>query len=141
MILTSIFIIIYLSLFYRLEYLVLDEADKLFEMGFIEQLDDILSVIPKSGVVKSIFSATLPSGVETIANTVLYNPIRVIIGEMNAGADTIEQQLLFVGKEHGKIVAMRNLFHEVYISIIFLLILLFLIYYYVDVYRDINHQF
>lgn len=49
-----------------------------------------------------------------MANTVLYNPIRVTIGEMNAGASTIDQQLLFVGREHGKIIAMRNLFHEGY---------------------------
>lgn len=45
----------------RLEYLVLDEADKLFEMGFIEQIDDILTAITPSSVIKSIFSATLPS--------------------------------------------------------------------------------
>ena len=46
-----------------------------------------------------MFSATLPEGVESMANSVLQNAIRVVVGTRNAGASSIDQSLLFVGKE------------------------------------------
>ena len=49
--------------------------------------------------VRGMFSATLPEGVENMANSVLQNPIRVVVGTRNAGASSIDQSLLFVGKE------------------------------------------
>ena len=49
--------------------------------------------------VRGMFSATLPEGVESMANSVLQNAIRVVVGTRNAGASSIDQSLLFVGKE------------------------------------------
>ena len=77
--------------------MVLDEADRLFELGFLEQLDRVMQHIADEDDVQTcLFSATLPEGVEQLARKVLQNPIRVVIGTRNAGASSIDQKLLFV---------------------------------------------
>ena len=60
--------------------IVLDESDKLFEMGFLAQVDEILAACSSTQLHRSLFSATLPEGVETMARTFLVDPIRIIIG-------------------------------------------------------------
>lgn len=52
-------------------YLVVDEADKLFEMGFMEQLDALLAAATHATITRALFSATLPERVEDLARTVL----------------------------------------------------------------------
>ena len=54
----------------QVRYLVLDEADKLFEMGFVEQVDGILAAACHKDVVHALFSATLPEKVEDLARWV-----------------------------------------------------------------------
>ncbi len=56
-----------------------------------------------------MWSATVPIEVEHLASTFLRNPIRVIIGNRNATAETIEQKLEFVGSENGKLLAIKTL--------------------------------
>lgn len=63
------------------EHLVLDEADKLFEMGFLEQIDSVMAACVHPGIVRSLFSATLPETVEQLARTILLDPCRVVVGE------------------------------------------------------------
>eukprot|EP00899_Mesostigma_viride_P011537 jgi/Mesvir1/20384/Mv12289-RA.1 len=96
----------------RAEFLVLDEADKLFEMGFVEQVDAILAACDASRLCKALFSATLPDTVEELARTVMHDPVRVTIGERNAAASTVAQKLLFVGREEGKLLAIRQMVKE-----------------------------
>jgi ATP-dependent RNA helicase DDX52/ROK1 len=93
------------------ELIVLDEADKLFEMdgGFLQQLDDVLAACDNPRLQRAFFSATLPQGVEELARTVLRDPVRLIVGTRGAGASTIDQELLFVGMEQGKLLAVRQL--------------------------------
>jgi len=62
------------------KYLVLDEADKLFELGLLEQTDEILAACTSKSLHKALFSATIPSAVEQLARSVMTNPLRVIIG-------------------------------------------------------------
>ncbi|CAO3660960.1 unnamed protein product [Umbelopsis vinacea] len=93
----------------RVQHLVLDEADKLLELGFLEQMDEIFAACSNTNIQKSLFSATMPSGVEALAKTVMKDPIRIVIGAMNAATETIKQELLFVGSEEGKLVAIRQL--------------------------------
>jgi ATP-dependent RNA helicase DDX52/ROK1 len=62
------------------EHLVLDEADKLFELGLLEQTDEILGACASKKLHKALFSATIPAAVEELARSVMSNPIRVIIG-------------------------------------------------------------
>lgn len=62
-------------------HLVLDEADKLLDQGFLEQVDEILASCTSPKLQKSLFSATIPSGVEALAKTFMSDPVRMIIGE------------------------------------------------------------
>ena len=52
-------------------FLVLDEADKLFELGFMEQVDGIIAACSHKEVVRALFSATLPEKVEELARCVV----------------------------------------------------------------------
>jgi superfamily II DNA/RNA helicase len=66
---------------FRVEHLVLDEADKLFEMGFVEQIDGIVAACSKPDVQRSLFSATLPETVEELARSIMHDPVRMVVGE------------------------------------------------------------
>ncbi|KAG3008433.1 putative ATP-dependent RNA helicase ddx52 [Phytophthora cactorum] len=94
------------------EMVCLDEADRLLELGFVEQVDEIFAACTHPKVQRAMFSATMLEGVEELAQTVLRDPVKVAVGTKNAGASTIDQKLIFVGKEEGKLVAMKQLLHE-----------------------------
>lgn len=64
----------------RVERLVLDEADRLFDLGFVQQMDEIIAACTFPGIQRSLFSATLPDGVEEMARSFLVDPVRVVIG-------------------------------------------------------------
>lgn len=73
----------------NVRYVVLDEADEMLNMGFKEDLDSILQHTPEQ---KStlLFSATMPRDVENISQSYMNNPIRVTVGEKNAGAENVK---------------------------------------------------
>ncbi|RHZ62739.1 hypothetical protein Glove_335g41 [Diversispora epigaea] len=60
----------------NVHHLILDEADKLLELGFLEQTDVIFSACTNIKLQKSLYSATLPSGVESLADNFMKDPIR-----------------------------------------------------------------
>ncbi|KAJ2004849.1 RNA-dependent ATPase rok1 [Coemansia thaxteri] len=93
----------------RVRCLVLDEADSLMEKGFLEQVDEILAACSSPSLQISLFSATVPSSVEEMAKTIMKNPIRVIVGSKNAATETIEQKLVYVGQEEGKLLEIRHM--------------------------------
>ncbi|KAF9953934.1 RNA-dependent ATPase rok1 [Mortierella alpina] len=93
----------------QVRHLVLDEADKLLEQGFLEQTDEIFAACSHASLQKSLFSATLPSGVEALASTFMRSPIRIVIGSKNAATETITQKLVYCGSEEGKLIAIRQL--------------------------------
>jgi ATP-dependent RNA helicase DDX52/ROK1 len=64
----------------RVRHIVLDEADRLLDDGFLDQVDEILAACTAPNLQKSLYSATMPSGIETLANTFMKDPVRVIIG-------------------------------------------------------------
>ena len=88
--------------------LILDEADKLFDLGFTEQIDAVIAACTHPDIVRGLFSATLPETVEALARTVLRDPLRITVGERGAAASTVDQRLLFVGRENGKLMALRQ---------------------------------
>ncbi|CCD23276.1 RNA-dependent ATPase ROK1 NDAI_0B02410 [Naumovozyma dairenensis CBS 421] len=96
----------------KVKHLIFDEADKLFDKTFVEQTDDILSSCTDNSLRKAMFSATIPSNVEEIANSIMLDPIRVIIGHKEAANMNIEQKLVFCGNEEGKLIAIRQLVQE-----------------------------
>jgi ATP-dependent RNA helicase DDX52/ROK1 len=96
----------------NVETLVLDEADKLFEMGFADQIDACLAACSNDGICRCLCSATLPETVENLARSVLRDPLRITVGERNISATSVEQKLLFVGRENGKLLAIRQLISD-----------------------------
>ncbi|XP_038615392.1 probable ATP-dependent RNA helicase DDX52 isoform X2 [Tachyglossus aculeatus] len=96
----------------RVEWLVVDESDKLFEdgkSGFRDQLASIFLACTSPKVRRAMFSATFAHDVEQWCKLNLDNVISVSIGARNSAAETVEQELLFVGSETGKLLAMRDL--------------------------------
>ncbi len=78
-----------------IDWLVLDEADEMLDMGFKEDLDAILSGTPEGKRVL-LFSATMPRGVEAIADGYMKTPKAITIGAKNAGAETVQHQYYVV---------------------------------------------
>ena len=84
-----------------LKLIVLDEADKLFETGkgFIDQVDAVFEACREcADLARCLFSATLPEWVQSVAGSVLQDPISITVGAKNAASRNVEQSLLFVGQ-------------------------------------------
>jgi superfamily II DNA/RNA helicase len=77
------------------KYLILDEMDRMLDMGFGLQLDEILSYLPKDRQAL-MFSATLPSHISKVAQRYLTNPSLVAIGAHSQPVAKIKQDVLFV---------------------------------------------
>ncbi|KFZ54321.1 putative ATP-dependent RNA helicase DDX52, partial [Podiceps cristatus] len=94
------------------EWLVVDESDKLFEdgkSGFRDQLASIFLACTSHVVRRALFSATFAHDVEEWCKLNLDSVVLVSVGARNSAAETVEQELLFVGSENGKLTAMREL--------------------------------
>lgn len=79
----------------KIEYSVLDEADEMLNMGFFEDITEILSHSPKD---KStwLFSATMPKEVSIIAKKFMHNPIEITVGTKNQGATNVSHEYYLV---------------------------------------------
>ena len=75
----------------KIEYSVLDEADEMLNMGFYEDITDILSYTPDD---KStwLFSATMPKEVATIARKFMYDPIEITVGNRNESTNQVSHE-------------------------------------------------
>ena len=75
----------------KIEYCVLDEADEMLNMGFFEDITEILSHTPDD---KStwLFSATMPKEVSVIAKKFMYNPQEITVGSKNAGTKNVSHE-------------------------------------------------
>ncbi len=78
-----------------IRYVVLDEADEMLNMGFQEDIDEILSHTPKEKKVW-LFSATMPAEVRSIAANYMHNPFELTVGRKNEGAENIEHHYYVV---------------------------------------------
>ncbi|WP_438964527.1 DEAD/DEAH box helicase [Winogradskyella sp.] len=79
----------------KIEYSVLDEADEMLNMGFYEDITDILSYTPDD---KStwLFSATMPKEVATIARKFMYDPIEITVGNRNESTSQVSHEYYLV---------------------------------------------
>lgn len=75
----------------EIEYLIIDEADEMFAMGFIEQLENILALLPKERVT-AVLSATMPDDMGVLCNKYMKEPVYVEIEDENPTIDRIEQE-------------------------------------------------
>ncbi len=78
-------------------YLVLDEADRMLDMGFIHDVKRIVAAVPKQRQTL-LFSATMPKEVMGLANSMLHDPVRVAIEPKVTSAVLVEQSVMFVQK-------------------------------------------
>jgi ATP-dependent RNA helicase DeaD len=79
----------------KIQYSVLDEADEMLNMGFYEDITDILSHTPQD---KStwLFSATMPKEVATIAKEFMYDPKEITVGHKNEGSKNVSHEYYLV---------------------------------------------
>ena len=84
-----------------LEFFVLDEADRMLDMGFIHDIRRILKLLPAKRQTL-FFSATMPPEIETLANSMLTHPEKVEVTPASSTVDTISQSVYFVEKKEKK---------------------------------------
>ena len=101
------------NLLNKLLYVILDEADKFFDNGFIELIDEILSKISdKKNITKAFFSATVLENIGEIITSHIFDSLKISIGKNNIPAKHIYQEFIYCTNEEGKLIGIRNLFHE-----------------------------
>ncbi len=84
-----------------LQFFVLDEADRMLDMGFLNDVKKIITKIPQKRQ-SLFFSATMPDPIVKLANTILVNPTKVEVTPVSSTANTINQAVYFVDKENKK---------------------------------------
>lgn len=90
--------------FIRLEairYFVLDEADRMLDMGFIHDIKKLLPKLPKDKQTL-FFSATMPKTIASLSSSILKNPVRVEVAPVSSVVDIIDQRIYFVEKQEKK---------------------------------------
>jgi len=85
----------------KIQFFVLDEADRMLDMGFIHDVKKIIAKLPAKRQ-SLFFSATMPPVIVGLANTILQNPSKVEVTPVSSTANTINQVVYFVDKENKK---------------------------------------
>ena len=81
----------------EVEIFVLDEADRMLDMGFVHDVKKLLAVLPKKRQ-SLFFSATMPPEIVSLANTILFHPLKVSVTPVSSTVDIIVQSVYFVDK-------------------------------------------
>ena len=81
----------------QVEYFVLDEADRMLDMGFIHDVKKLLAVLPRKRQ-SLFFSATMPPEIVKLASSILQNPSEVSVTPVSSTVDIINQSVYFVDK-------------------------------------------
>jgi ATP-dependent RNA helicase RhlE len=82
----------------QVEYVVLDEADRMLDIGFLPDLQRILSYLPKQRTTL-LFSATFSPEIKRLANSYLQDPVTIEVARSNATASTVEQHFYSVNDD------------------------------------------
>ena len=82
----------------NLEIFVLDEADRMLDMGFVHDVKRVVKLLPQKRQTL-FFSATFPKEIQELANSMLHKPVKIEVAPVSSTADTINQSIYFVEKD------------------------------------------
>lgn len=85
----------------QIDILVLDEADRMLDMGFVHDVKRIIAKVPAKRQTL-FFSATMPNEIKSLADSILNNPVKIEVTPPASTADTIQQSLFYVAKNNKK---------------------------------------
>ncbi len=83
----------------NVEVFVLDEADRMLDMGFIDPIRKVVAMLPKKRQTL-LFSATMPREIRSLANSILHNPVNIEIAPVETSAELVEQAVYLVEKKN-----------------------------------------
>jgi len=92
----------------NIEHFVLDEADRMLDMGFIHDVKKIIAKLPKKRQTL-FFSATMPPTISKLADSILTDPERVSVTPVSSTVDSISQSLYYVDKKNKKLLLLHLL--------------------------------
>lgn len=82
-----------------IQLFILDEADRMLDMGFVHDIKKVLAILPERRQ-SLFFSATMPPEIQKLSDSILYKPQKVEVTPVSSTADTIKQALYFVDKNN-----------------------------------------
>ncbi|SMD32246.1 ATP-dependent RNA helicase RhlE [Reichenbachiella faecimaris] len=85
----------------QIKIFVLDEADRMLDMGFVNDVKKLLTYLPKQRQ-SLFFSATMPTSILKLANEILTNPKKIEVNPVSSTAETIQQYLYYTNRESKK---------------------------------------
>ncbi len=95
----------------KLRYFILDEADRMLDMGFIHDVKKVLKIIPVKRQ-SLFFSATMPAEIRQLADTILVRPKSIAVDPVSSTAETVQQELYFATKDEKKYLLLELLKRE-----------------------------